>query len=71
MPPFIPDNSDGHDISHLIHDGDPGEWADALRFVNFQCLDHLCANLPQRDGSAAAVSESDVPSFHAVGDTDA
>ena len=64
MPPIIPDEGTEVDIRHLLDLSDPGKWSDALRFVNFQVLDHPCANLPARDGSAAAVSESDVPFFH-------
>ena len=32
--------------------------------LGLNSLDHHSRNLPDRDGSAAAVSESDVPSFH-------
>ena len=63
--PFIADEGrDGINIAHLIEVSDPGDFADALRFVNFQVLDHRSDRFPDRDGSAAAVSESVVPFFH-------
>ena len=42
------------------------QWGTFIR----NSLDHRSDRLPDRDGSAAAVSESVVP-FHAVGDTHA
>lgn len=64
MPANIPDEGTEVDIRHLLDLSDPGDFADALRFVNFQVLDHRPHRFPDRDGSAAAVSESDVPFFH-------
>ena len=64
MPASIPDEGTEVDIRHLCDLSDPGRWSDALRFVNFQVSDHRSDRFPDRDGSAAAVSESDVPFFH-------
>ena len=64
MPASIPDEGTEVDIRHLLDLSDAGDFADALRFVNFQVSDHRSDRFPDRDGSAAAVSESVFPSFH-------
>lgn len=64
LPEIADEGVEGVRIDHLIDHSDAGKWSDALRFVNFQVLDHRCDRFPDRDGSAAAVSESDVPSLH-------
>ena len=69
MPPIIPDEGTEVDIRHLMDLSDPGRWSDALRFVNFQVSDHRSDRFPDRDGSAAAVSESDVLSLHSNAST--
>ena len=63
LPEIADEGVEGVRIDHLLDTSDAGDFADALRFVNFQVLDHRSASLPDRDGSAAAVSERDVP-FH-------
>ena len=70
LPEIADEGVEGVRIDHLLDTSDAGDFADALRFVNFQVLDHRSDRLPDRDGSAAAVSESDRP-FHAIGDTHA
>lgn len=64
LPEIADEGVEGVCIDHLIDTSDAGDFADALRFVNFQVLDHRSHNLSDRDGRTAAVSESVVPFFH-------
>lgn len=56
MPPFISDESDGVDVTHLFDLSPAGSWADILPFCfNIQVLNDDADSLANRTASSAPV----------------